>query len=327
MLIVFKVILFIAYVFLTSGFLLFGALALWARNLKLGIPFIFFGIVSGYTLYAVYMWNVQVVLWMSFFFVGMGVLFIWYIMEPNLTILERFLSPEALIKKGKKEKAAFKYQKEKKYKKAAELYEEMGLFESAVWAYEEAKIWDKVATIAEEIGKKDKDNDYYIRKAREIYRDKLSNYIKAAELTEIIAKDEGWYWREAAELYEKAGNPDKAKECIEKSLEYYKKEAEEDGVFYDDVAKEYEKLGNLEYAKEAYLNYVEYCKKQAEDDKGWLRHVAEGYYSLYKLTGDNEFLQKGDQYLNLYRVEYVEKNIKDEEYKKELISEIEKYKT
>ncbi len=326
MLLILKIILFIGYLFATSGFILVGALAVWAKNFKIGIPLLILGLISGYTLYAVYMWYAQVVLYITLFFILGGVLFLWYISEPNLNLIERFLSPEALIRKGKKKKAAYKYQKMKRYKDAAVLYEEMGMLESAMWAYEEAEVWDKVASLAEEIGKKEEDADYYIRKARETYKDKLSNYRKAAELTEIIAKDEGWYWREAAELYEKVGDSEKARECIEKSLEYYQKEAEEDGVFYDDVAEDYKRLGDLERAKEAYIKYIEYCKEQAKEDEGWLRHVAEGYYSLYKLTNNQEFLKEGDKYLEEYKREYVDKNIKDEEYKRELIEEIESYK-
>ncbi len=326
MLLILKIILFLGYLIATSGFLFVGALAIWAKNFKIGIPLLILGLISGYGIYAVYIWYVQAIWVITAFFIVIGVLFIWYIAEPNLNIFERFLSPEALIKRGKKEKAAYKYQKMKKYKEAGELYEEMGMLESALWAYEEAEIWEKVAYLAEEVGRKEEDGDYYIRKAREIYKDKLSNYKKAAELTEVIAKDEGWYWREAAELYEKAGNSEKARECIEKSLEYYQKEAEEDGVFYDDVAEDYKKLGNIEKAKDAYMKYIEYCKEQSKDDQGWLRHVAEGYYSLYKLTGEEEYLKEGDKYLEVYKVEYVDKNIKDEGYKEELIEEIESYK-
>ncbi len=326
MLAVLKILLFIGYLFATAGFLFIGALSLWAKNFKLGVPFLILGLISGYTIYAVYMWYAQVVLYVTIFFIVITALFIWYISEPNLSPKERFLSPEELLKLGKKEKAAYKYQKMKKYKEAASLYEELGMLESAMWAYEEAKLWDKVAELAEEIGKKEEDADYYVRKARETYKDKLANYRKAAELTEIIAKDEGWYWREAAELYEKVGDTDKAKECILKSLEYYKKEAEEDGVFYDDVAQDYKRLGDIERAKDAYIKYIEYCKEQSELDKGWLRHVAEGYYSLFKLTEDDAYLKEGNRYLERYKVEYIDENIKDENYKRELIEEIESYK-
>ncbi len=201
MLIVLKILLFIGYLFATAGFLFIGVLGLWAKNFKLGIPFLLLGLISGYTIYAVYMWYAQIVLYVTVFFIVLAVFFIWYISEPNLSLKERFLSPGELIKMGKEEKAAYKYQKMKKYKEAAALYEELGMLESAMWAYEEAGIWDKVAELAEEIGKKEEDADYYVRKAREIYRDKLTNYRKAAELTELIAKDEGWYWRGAAERY------------------------------------------------------------------------------------------------------------------------------
>ena len=326
MLLVLKIILFIGYLFATAGFLFVGALGIWAKNFKLGIPLILLGIISGYAIYATYMWYAQIVLYITLFFIVITLLFIWYIAEPNLNFIERFMSCEALVKRGKKKKAAYKCQKLKKYKEAAELYEEMGQLESAMWAYEEAGVWDKVAYLAEKIGKKEEDGDYYIRKARETYRDKLSDYRKAAELTEIIAQDEGWYWREAAELYEKVQDNEKAIYCIKKSLEYYLKEAEEDGVFYDDVAEDYKKLGDKENAKKAYIKYIEYCKEQSHDDKGWLRHVAEGYYSLYKLTNNDEYLKEGDKYLEMYKVEYIDKNIKDEEYKKELIQEIEAYK-
>ncbi len=54
--------------------------------------------------------------------------------------------------------------------------------------------------------------------------------------------------------------------------------------------------------------------------------MAEGYYSLYKLTEDENYLKEGDRYLEKYKVEYVDENIRDENYKKELIEEIESYK-
>ena len=326
MLILLKIILFLGYLLLTSGLLFIGALGVWAKNFKLGLPVLGLGIISGYGIYVTYMWYVQPLLFVTIFFIVVAALTLFYMMEPNLTFKERFLSPEQLLREGKKKKAAYKYQKMKKYEEAAKLYEEMDMPESAMWAYEEVKNWDKVASLAEFLGKKEEDGEYYIRKAREVYKDKLSNYRKAAELTEIIARDEGWYWREAAELYEKVGDTEKAKKCLEASLEYYKEEAKEDGVFYDDVAEDYKRLGDKEKAKEAYVAYIEYCKEQSEEDKGWLRHVAEGYYSLYKLTGDDSYLEEGDRYLERYKVEYIDENIKDEEYKKELIAEIESYK-
>ena len=257
---------------------MFSAITAYAKSFKfLAVSLIAF-LISGYGLYSVYVWNPYAIGSVIGIFVFASVIFVWYISEPDLSMAERFSSPESLMKKGNFRAAGRKFEKKGDYLKAAEAYIKAELLESAAWAYERAEKYREAAEIYEMLAEKQEDV-YYWKEAYEFYK-KAGDMRKAAECLEKYAKDEPWFWEDVAEIYEQIGDEEKMKEALKEALEYYKKEAEEEGVFWEDVAKLYEKMGEGELSKGAWVNFARYCEKEAEDDPAWYRHVAEAYEKL-----------------------------------------------
>ncbi len=93
-------------------------------------------------------------------------------------------------------------------------------------------------------------------------------FAKAAEIYEKLAAEKGdaYYWKEAYELYRKAGELRKAAECLEKY-------AEEEPWFWEDVAKIYEEAGDLESSRKAWQRLLtttsRRLKKRAFSGKTW----------------------------------------------------------
>ncbi len=326
---VLRYILGVFYVIGGLGFLVLGGLALWARNWKVGLCSSFLGLVGIVGAYESFTMSSPLIFWLILlFFVFMAVLALLYVTEPELGVIDRFKSPKSLIKEGKKDKAAIKLKKRKRFIDAGRLYEEMGWLASAVICYEEAGDWEKVASLYLEMGRKEDDGGYYLRKAKEIFEEKLGDFKKAAKVLEELAEKEGWYWEDAAKNWEKVGDEDAARKCWEKALDYYRERAkEDDGVFLSDVAGILERLGRVDEAVDAYKQFLSYCKDMMEKEgKGWVRHVVETYYALARITGDGRFKEEGDKALEEYKT-YLDEVVKSEEYKEELISEVSRWLT
>ena len=326
---VLRIILGILYLIAGLGLGFLGALALYARNWKVGFGSSALAILGFIGAYESFFYKNPLVFWLVFvislILLLLGIL---YITEPELGIVDRFKSPERLIKEGKKDKAALKYRKAKRYLEAAKLYEELGWYTSATICYEEAGEWEKAAETYLKLSEKEDYPDYYLRKAKEIYEEKLGDYKRAAEILEKMANMEGWYWEDAAKMWRKAGDREREKRCWEEALKYYKERSEkEDGVFWSDVAVILERLERKDEAVDAYKKFLEYCiRMDKEEGRGWIRHVAETYYALYRLTGDESYKAKGDDALERYK-SYLNETVKDENYRKELLEEVKKWLT
>ena len=261
---------------LMSG--MFSAITAYAKSYRFFMASLIVFLLSAYGLYSIYAWNPSGIVFVMTIFVLAFVIFIWYISEPDLSIAERFSSPESLMNKGNFRAAGRKFEKRKDYVRAAESYIKAEMLESAAWTYEKAEKYREAAEIYEMLAERQNDI-YYWKEAYEFYK-KAGDMRKAAECLENYAKDEPWFWEDVAEIYEQIEDEKKMKEALKKALEYYRKEAEEEGVFWEDVAKLYEKLGEDELAKGAWVNFARYCESEAEEDPAWYRHVAEAYEKL-----------------------------------------------
>ncbi len=323
-----RFLLFILYLVGGLGLCAVGGIALWARNWKLGGISVLLGLLGLNGAYeAALLHHPAWFVLLTIFFVCLVVVAILYITEPELGVIDRFKSVDTLLREGKKEKAALKLRKAKRYEEAARLYEELGWDSSALFCYEEAGNWEKVAELSLKLAEKETD-DYYLRKARDIFEKNLNDLKRAVEVVERLAKTEGWYWEDAAELWEKIGDEDRLLNARRELLNYYLEEAkkEDGGVFWCDVAGVYEDLGEPEKAVEAYKEFLAYAQRMEEEERGrgWIRHVAETYYAIYRLTEDEEMKSKGDEAFERYK-RYLEETILDEEYRKELMEKVKRW--
>jgi len=311
------------------GLLFIGGLALWAKNWKIGGVSGLIGLLGLLGAYESFTFASPFLFWfVLIIFVVMAVAAALYVTEPDLGVIDRFKSPKRLLKEGKKEKAAIKLRRCGCYKDAARVYEELGWYTSAALCYEEVGDWGKVAEIYLLIAEKEEDGEYYLRKAREIFEEKLQDFARAAQVLEKLAEIEGWYWEDAAKAWEKVGEDEAAHRCWEKALEYYKDRVKEDDpVFLSDVADISERLGLKDEAVATYKEFLKYCREMVEkEDKGWLRHVVEVNYALARITGDEGFKEEGDKALRDYKA-YLDDVIKSEEYKQELLNEVKRWLT
>jgi tetratricopeptide (TPR) repeat protein len=273
-----RLILGIIFLGMTVVFAILFGILVYARS-KYAILSLLGLLSSGYALYQCYTWNNPMhIVYIVAAYVLALIVGIWYISEPDLSVLERLRSAKALESSGNYKAAARKYEKKGDYVKAAECYLKAGMQESAAWCYERAEMYGNAAEIYERLAR-DKGESYYWKEAYEFYK-KAGNLRKACECLEKYAEEEPWYWEDVAKLWEEVGDRNRAETCWRKALEYYIKEAKEEGVFWEDVAKIYEKLGEHEKAKSAWMKFAEYCEKEAEKDPSWWKHVAEAYEKL-----------------------------------------------
>ncbi len=317
--------------YLIGGLMLLcaGGLALWAKNWKIGGASSAIGIVALLGSYESFSYAAPFLFWCIFIlFILLAVAAALYVTEPDLGIVDRFKSPKRLLKEGKKEKAAVKLKKNGCLRDAGRVYEDLGWYTSAALCYEEAGDWGKVAELYLMIGENEDNGEYYLRKAREIFEEKLNEVEKAAQVLEKLADMEGWYWEDAAKDWEKAGNEKAAKRCWERALKYYQERVKEDDpVFLGDVANISERLGLMDDAVGAYKDFLKYCEEMVEkEEKGWLRHVVETNYALARITGDESFKAQGDKVLEDYK-KYLDEVIKSEDYKQELLGEVKRWLT
>ncbi|XRO76039.1 tetratricopeptide repeat protein [Methanocaldococcus sp. 28A] len=279
----------------TLMLLFFAILSAYVKNWKFCLLFLIPAILSGYATYLSITWQKLEIIGVIIALYILGLIgFVWYISEPDLGLIDRFKSAEALEKIGKYQAAARKYEKEGNYIKAAEMYFKLGWLESAAWAYEKAKKFDKAAELYEKLYEKENDV-YYLKEAYEFWK-KSGNMDKAVKALEEYAKEEPWFWEDVAKLYENLGNDEKAKYAWEKALEYYINEAKEEGVFWEDVGKIAEKLGKKDLTKEAYEKFLDYCLKEAESDGMWWKHVAEAYEYLGEKEKAKEAWKRYEEY-------------------------------
>jgi tetratricopeptide (TPR) repeat protein len=251
---------------------------------------------SFYAAYQCIVWSEPLhVLWITVGYLFTLAVSYWWILEPDLTLSERLKSPKSLEKSGNWKAAARKYEKRGNYIEAAECYLKAGMKESAAWCYEKAKEYAKAAEIYEKLAG-EQDEDYYWKEAREMWL-KAGDELKAVECLEKYAENEPWFWEDVAEGYEKLNKKENAEKAWKRALDYYIKEAQEEGVFWEDVAKIYEKLGDTEKAKDAMLKFAKYCEKEAEEDEAWWKHVAEAYEKL----GDTEKAKEARKRYEEYR--------------------------
>jgi len=311
------------------GLLFIGGLALWAKNWKIGGVSGLIGLLGLLGAYESFTFASPFLFWfVLILFVLMAAAAALYVTEPDLGVIDRFKSPKRLLKEGKKEKAAIKLKRGGCYRDAAWVYEELGWHTSAALCYEEAGDWGKVAELYLLIAEKEEDGEYYLRKAREIFEEKLQDFTRAAQVLEKLAGIEGWYWEDAAKDWEKVGDDKAVRRCWKKALKYYGERVEEDDpVFLSDVADISERLGLKDEAVAAYKEFLKYCREMVEkEEKGWLRHVVEVNYALARITGDEGFKEEGDKTLEEYKA-YLDEVIKSEEYKQELLDEVKRWLT
>ena len=305
-----------------------GGLGLWAKNWKVGGISSALGLLALWGAYESFFMASPFFFWVIFIvFVVLVLLAVLYVTEPDLGVIDRFKSPERLLKEGKKDKAAIRLKRKGAYLDAAGIYEDLEWYTSAALCYEEAGQWEKVAGLYILIGEKEGESgEYYLRKAREIYEEKLQDFEKAAQVLEKLAVMEGWYWEDAAKDWEKVGDHDKARKCWEKSLDYYRGRVEEDdSVFLSDVAGILERLDRKDEAVEAYKDFLGYCREMVEkEERGWLRHVVEVLYALARITGEDKYKEEGDQVMEEYK-KYLDEVVKSDEYKEELIGEVKRW--
>ncbi len=290
-----RVILFLGYATLAVVSVFFLAILVYAKS-KYLLPAFLSLVASGYAAYQCYVWNRPVhVAYITAAYIFVIVLGLWWISEPDLSFYERLRSAEALEKSGRYRAAARKFEKKKDYVKAAECYLKAGLKESAAWCYEKAEQYSKAAEIYEELAE-EKEEAYYWKEAYEMYK-KAGEMLRAAKCLERYAEDEPWFWEDVAKIYEDSGDAENAVRAWKRALDYYITEAEEEGVFWEDVAKIYEKLGEKEKAREAMLKFAGYCEKEAESDPAWWKHVGEAYEAL----GDGERTKQAFEKYEEYR--------------------------
>ncbi|MDF2957504.1 MAG: Outer membrane protein chaperone/metalloprotease BepA/YfgC [Candidatus Alkanophagales archaeon MCA70_species_1] len=234
---------------------------------------------SAYAAYQCYTWAAPLhVVYIVVAYIAAAAAGFWYISEPALSPLERVRSARSLEKAGNYKAAARKYERRGDYTRAAEYYERAGMPESAAWCYERAGELRRAAELHEKIAEGKKDS-YHWREAYELWK-KAGEKKRAADCLCRYAESEPWYWDDVAKLYEEVGDEEKAKMAWQHALDYYVKEAAEEGVFWEDVANIYEKLGKTEDARDALEKYAVYCEKEAEKDASWWRYAAEAYGKL-----------------------------------------------
>ncbi|WP_202318782.1 tetratricopeptide repeat protein [Archaeoglobus neptunius] len=273
-----RLILFTGFFGLAALSAIFSAVLIYARS-KYLIPALISLVFSAYAAYQCYAWQhpyhvaVIAIGYILVFLAGL-----WWISEPDLSLYERLRGAHSLEKAGRFRAAARKYEKKADYTRAAECYLKAGLAESAAWCYEKAEKYEKAGEIYERLAV-EKGDSYYWKEAYEMYR-KAGENLKAAKCLERYAEDEPWFWEDVARIYEENGDEENARRAWMRALEYYRKEAEEDGVFWEDVAKIYEKMGDVERARDAMTKFAEYCENEAKNDPAWWKHVAEAYEHL-----------------------------------------------
>ena len=251
--------------------LIFSILTLYAKNLKVFAYTLLFLIPTAYAIYLSIFWiNTEQIVLITIYLIFAIALAIIKISEPDIGILDRFLSASLLEKRGKYYAAARKYERKGELEKAAECYESAGYLESAAYAYEEAGNFDKAAKCYEKLSKKE---TAYLSDASKMW-EKAGNLRRAAELLEKYAMADEWYLEDAARLWEKV-DTERAKKLWTKVAKYYEKEAKEEGVFYEDAAEAYRKSGNNKKAIDMYKKFIDYCKEQAKNDKSWEKYVKE----------------------------------------------------
>jgi len=274
----FQVVLFLVFLVLSLMFAFFLFLTLYARSYRYSILLVLFLLISLSGLYFSYVWRVGYALLSLGFFMALTLFSFWYLGEPDLTLTDRFRSPEKLERMGRYRQAARKYEKAENYEKAAELYLKLGWFESAAWAYEKAGKYNKAAELYEMLYNKERDT-YYLREAYDYWK-KAGNLERAAKALEKYAEEEPWFWEDVAKLYEEIGIIERAKMAWKKALNFYLEEAKEEGVFWEDVGNIAGKLGMKELARDSYRKFLEYCLKEVKKDPMWWKHVAEAYEYL-----------------------------------------------
>lgn len=266
-------IIFLSFVGSSVLFGFFTFITAYARNFRLFAYSLIYLIPSLLGAYFSIKWMVKPLICIALFlFIALVFAFL-KITEPDLSLIERFMSPERLEKRGKLYHAARKYEERGDFIKAAETYIKANSPECAAWAYEKAKLFDKAAECYEMI------EEY--KDASEAW-EKAGNLKKAAEVLEKLAEREEWYLEDAAKLWEKVDKK-KAKEIWRKVAEYYEKEAKEEGAFYEDAAETYKKIGDKEKAKDCYRKFIEYCKEQAKEDKTWYKYIDEAKQKIEEL--------------------------------------------
>jgi len=211
----------LAFLSLTILFAIIFGVLIYAKS-KYSILALLGLLTSSYAVYECYVWNNPLnIAYIIGLYIIAAILGLWWISEPDLSFSERLRTAKSL-ENSKNYRAAAR-----KYEKAAELYEMLA---------------------------KQKNESYYWKEAYEFWK-KAENKRKAAECLERYAEDEPWYWEDVAKLW-KSIDKEKARNALQKTLEYYLKEAEEEGVFWEDVAKTYEELGEKEKAKEASIQKI-----------------------------------------------------------------------
>ncbi len=280
---------------LMLGFFL--ALTVYARSWKYALYLLIPTVLSGYATYLCITWQKLEIVGGIIILFALGLIgFVWYISEPDLGLIDRFRSAERLERERNYRAAVRKYEKKGDYKKAGEMYEKLGWIESSAWAYEKAEEYGRAAELYEQLYEKENDV-YYLKEAHELWK-KAGNMEKAAECLEKYANEEPWFWEDVAKVYEELGNQDKARDAWRRALEYYKGEAKEEGVFWEDVGKIYAKLGDEDKAKESYRKFLIYCLKEAEKDGMWWKHVAE----TYEMLGEKEKAKEARKKYEAYRL-------------------------
>ena len=292
-----RIILSLGFVSMTLMLVFLLALTIYAGSWKYALYLSIPTILSGYAAYLTVTWQKLEIVGGIIIVFALGLIgFVWYISEPDLGLIDRFKSAERLERGGKFKAAARKYEKKGDYRKAAEMYLNLGWLESAAWAYEKAGEYERTAKLYEELYEKENDV-YYLKEAHEFWK-KAGNMERAAECLERYAMEEPWFWEDVAKMYEELGNQDKAREAWLKALEYYVNEAKEEGVFWEDVGKIYAKLGDEDKAKEAYQMFLEYCLKEVKEDEMWWKHVAE----TYEILGEKEKAEEAWKKYEAYRM-------------------------
>jgi len=279
-------------VLLMSGF--FSVLCLCTKSWKPSVGFGIFSLLNAVALYFTYKWqHLEIVVGIMVVMILLFLFGVWYISEPDINLMDRFKSPEKLVKGGQLKEAARKYEKKGDYSNAAKLYEKIGWLESAAWAYEKVGDYIKVAEIYERLYEKENDV-YYLKESYEFWK-KVGNLERAGKVLEKYAEAEPWFWEDVAKHYEELKDEDAIK-AWKRALEYYLKEAEEEGVFWEDVGNIYKRLGDLEKAKEAWRKFLDYCFKEVENDKMWWKHIAETYELLSEKERAKEAWGKYEEY-------------------------------
>jgi len=295
-----RIILSLGFLGITLILAFFLALTVYAKSWKHTAYLLIPTVLSGYATYLCIKWQWLEIVGGIVAFFALGLVgFIWYVSEPDLGIVDRFKAAGRLEREGKYRAAARKYEREGNYRKAAEMYLKLEWLESAAWAYERAEDYGRAAEIYERLYEKERDA-YYLKEAHEFWK-KAGNMERAAECLERYAEEEPWFWEDVAKMYEELGNRDKARDAWQKALEYYLSEAQEEGVFWEDVGKIYEKLGDKDKARESFRKFLDYCLKEAEEDGMWWKHVAE----TYEILGEREKAEDAMKRYEEYRKKFV----------------------